>query len=541
MVMLPETVKERLRFYFITDDSAQMPALEQVKAAVRGGVTMVQYRHKRFSAELFGEVLEIRKLCHANNVPLVINDNILLAKAADADGVHLGQEDAQPYVARAVLGESALIGVSVSTPAELAKTDLTGCDYIGTGPVFVTGSKKDPKPVIGIDGLRAVVAKARRPVVAIGGITAGQARACLDAGACGVAVVSWVSRADDPEQQARQLANACGIEKVETELLSPWADEFGLIKELMAIYGETAVETTKWIVPPGDDAAVLPGIDRPVFTTDAQVEDTHFSFSWQTPRDVGARAVAVTLSDLAAAYASPVAMFINLTLPDDVNDGLVKELYAGVAEALSHYGCALGGGNVSGGPGVALEMFAVGNMVCDTPPLRSAARPGDTLYCTGRLGLARAGLLSLQAKQVQGNERFIERFKYPRARFDAARVLAENGVACVMDISDGLSGDARHIAEASGVTIAFDLDEGLMQGYLLEYCGGVRAEAEAMVLRGGEDYELLFACPAKKAAAVAQSLNDIYRVGHCRAFSGKYLENDRLQTSFQHGRSDDRS
>ncbi|MDY6904839.1 MAG: thiamine-phosphate kinase [Thermodesulfobacteriota bacterium] len=533
--MLPEILKEKLRFYFITDDSSPLAVDRQVQTAICGGATMIQYRHKSFTPAQYGEVLEIRKICRANNVPLIINDDIVMAKAVGADGVHLGQADASPAIAREVLGNETVVGVSVSTTAELAKTDIAACDYIGTGPVFATATKKDSKPVIAIDGLRAVVEQSKKPVVAIGGITADKAPACLETGACGVAVISWVSRAEDPESSARKLATACGIKNQPMELRHPWSDEFGLIRSFLNMDSVKAASPEDWVVPPGHDAAVLRCIDRPVFTTDAHVEGVHFDFSWQTPAEVGAKAAIVTLSDLAAACAEPVAMFVNLTLPDNVSEYMITEIYQGLDKALAMYGCALGGGNISGGPCVALDMFAVGKMPDIKPPLRSAARPGDGLYSTGRLGLARAGLLSLQAKETEGRDLFIERFKRPRARFDAARVLAGNKVACVMDISDGLTGDARHIAEASNVTIVFDLDAALITGALLDFCRGDRAESASLVLRGGEDYELLFTCPENKATVIRQALPDVYRVGHCRTFTGSYLEGSSSLSSFQHG------
>ena len=135
-----------LCFYFITDDDApDFPPAEQARIAIRAGATMIQYRNKSFSPRFMREVFTIRDMCKCNDVPFIINDNILLAKAVGADGVHLGQHDEDPALARNVLGDRAVIGTSVSAIDELAKTDLSHCDYIGTGPVFSTATKVDAK------------------------------------------------------------------------------------------------------------------------------------------------------------------------------------------------------------------------------------------------------------------------------------------------------------------------------------------------------------------------------------------------------------
>lgn len=200
-----------LRFYFITDQSAPgLSALEQVRAALKGGATFVQYRNKSAAAEHLPEARAIRDLCRLNGIPFVVNDNVRLAEAVKADGVHLGQDDTAPAEARCILGNRAVIGISISTPEELARTDLAVCDYAGSGPVFATGTKADAKPVRGLGGLGEMVRRIPLPVVAIGGINAERAGDCLSCGAAGVAVISAVSRAADPLQAARRIAEACG-------------------------------------------------------------------------------------------------------------------------------------------------------------------------------------------------------------------------------------------------------------------------------------------------------------------------------------------
>ncbi len=208
--MNSDAIREALRFYFITDDGVTViTALDQARVAIDAGATMVQYRHKSFSLTDYEEVVAIRRLCQAHEVPFVVNDNVLLAKAVNADGVHVGQDDAPPRLARQVMGSQAVVGVSVSTMAELELTDLAVCDYIGMGPVFATGTKADAKPVQGLLRLRDVVNRSPIPVVAIGGIGPDNAMDCIAHGAVGVAVISCITRAADPAQAAQAMAAAC--------------------------------------------------------------------------------------------------------------------------------------------------------------------------------------------------------------------------------------------------------------------------------------------------------------------------------------------
>ncbi|MFW5854442.1 MAG: thiamine phosphate synthase [Thermodesulfobacteriota bacterium] len=201
---------EVLRFYFITDDNAPaFSPIDQVRAAIQGGATLIQYRNKFYSEAFLPEVIQIRDLCRQKGIPLVINDHIDLAEAIGADGVHLGQSDASPALARQRLEPEAIVGTSVSDLTELAATDLGPCDYIGTGPVFATGTKPDAKAVKGPAGFQEIADKAPVPVVAIGGITAENARACFEHGAAGVAVISYISRAKNPIENARKLGDVC--------------------------------------------------------------------------------------------------------------------------------------------------------------------------------------------------------------------------------------------------------------------------------------------------------------------------------------------
>jgi len=527
-------MKRLFRFYFITDDSESAPPVEkQVEIAVSAGATIIQYRNKRFATADFNRVLGLRNFCATNRVPFIINDDILLARAVGADGVHLGQGDSSPALARQILEDHAIIGISVSTPDELTRTDTASCDYIGTGPVYSTATKADAKPVIGVAGLAAVVDKSPLPVVAIGGIGPDNAADCISAGAAGVAVISAITRSVDPAKSARKLAAICGCAPRDPQ--PPWDDEFSLIDDLLRVCGPVNQASIGVKVAAGDDAALFCGLKYPVFTTDTQREGVHFQTRWQSPAEIGRKAVEITFSDLAASYARPVGLFVNLTLPAAFAKSDGETLYSGIDAALKTHGGALGGGNISSGDRLALDLFAVGEGSAIFPRRRTA-NPGDGLYVTGPLGLARAGLHCLK-RGDEGYPELVARFKCPAARFDAARILAEEGVLCVTDLSDGLAGDAAHIAVASGLSIRFEPEAFVISPALEKFCRTYRLDPATEILSGGEDYELLFACPPPVFERIARRLPGAHRVGGCILFSEDHLVDlPAAIGSYRHGR-----
>lgn len=318
---------------------------------------------------------------------------------------------------------------------------------------------------------------------------------------------------------------------------APWNDEFGLIEKLLQHSPGIPEDRSIVKVPPGDDAALLARVNRPVITTDTQKEGVHFKLSWQTPFEIGNKAVEVTLSDLAASYAVPVAIFINLALPRYISESMVTDLYKGVKKALEKHNCILGGGNISAADFFSLDLFAIGEGHQEIFPVRSGAKPGQGLFATGMLGLARAGLEALIKKDAHF-ELFVDKFKSPAARFDAAAILSQNGVMAVIDISDGLAGDALHIARASHITIEFDLSDILFDDLFLSFCKKYSLKPDEIFISGGEDYELLFTCPDEIFAKIKKALPGAVRVGRCLPFDGRHLRNLPAGiSSFQHGSS----
>ncbi len=519
-----------LKFYFITDENAlDFPVIKQVEIAIIAGASVIQYRNKSFSPKDYKALESIRDLCRTNSVPLIVNDSIVLAKAVDADGVHLGQTDESGEIARSVMGPDAIIGISVSTIEELTKTDFSFVDYIGTGPVFATNTKADASPVIGLKGLQAVVKKSMLPVVAIGGIDKANAKDCFSHGAAGVSVISCITRAKDPVFEAKELGKACGC--VPKALRNGWNNEFGLIDKLTI----NMASSDFLKVPPGDDAALFETITHPVITTDTQKENTHFRRDWQTLEEVGQKSVEITFSDLAASYARPLSLFVNLSIPSYMTDSDIENLYSGIKRVLEKYQATLGGGNISSGREFSIDLFALGKGHPEIFPLRSNARPGDGLYVTGPLGLASAGLQCLRNDDNDFPE-LIEKFKNPKARFDAAEILVKHNVTCVMDVSDGLAGDAVHIASASNISINFEPSFFKIDPILAKFCNKYSLNPEKVMLSGGEDYELMFACPPEIFEQIKIMLPEAFQVGSCLSFSGTPLMNVPADvSSFQHG------
>lgn len=197
--------------YLVTDPemTARRGLVETVAAAVDGGVTMVQLRHKGGPMQAIVDAgRALRALLAPRGIPLIVNDRVDVAQAVGADGVHVGRNDPPPAAARAVLGPGAIIGFSIIGESQLADFDPAVIDYVGLGPLFPTGTKADAASTIG----EAVFASIRRrlhcPVVAIGGISAFNAARAIAAGADGVAVVSAICAASDPRAAAQALRTA---------------------------------------------------------------------------------------------------------------------------------------------------------------------------------------------------------------------------------------------------------------------------------------------------------------------------------------------
>ena len=268
--------------------------------------------------------------------------------------------------------------------------------------------------------------------------------------------------------------------------------EFGLLAEL---------ERRGLTAPIADDAAVL--ADGLVLTQDTLVEGVHFRLEWTSWRDLGYKAAAVNLSDLAAMGAEPEGLLVTLALPGETRVEDVLELYAGLNEP----GVQVVGGDTTAAPSLALTVAAAGRSA--RTPGRSGARPGDVLVVTGPLGGAAAGLEVLR-RGLAGFEELVRAFNRPPYRLDAARALAPVAHA-LMDLSDGIASDAARIAERSGCRLVVEVEKLPLFSRLAEV-------ADLPFWTLGEDYELLAALLPGDARATGFPI-----VGRCEEGSGVEL------------------
>lgn len=196
------------RLYAIIDAecAAGRPAEEMVKALLAAGVRLFQYRDKRGSSRQILEAVErLLGMIRPEGGVLIVNDRADLALVAGADGVHLGQEDLAPHLARRVLKAWQQVGASTHTVEQVLRADESSTDYIAFGPIFPTTSKEVPDPVVGLEGLALARQATAKPLVAIGGITLGNAGRVMEQGANSVAVISGLLEAVDLEARAREF------------------------------------------------------------------------------------------------------------------------------------------------------------------------------------------------------------------------------------------------------------------------------------------------------------------------------------------------
>ena len=193
--------------HFITDRYATMPVVDQALAAARGGADIVQFRDKVAADAEFSETAKVLlAVLTPLGVRLIINDRIDVACQIGADGLHMGQGDGDVERCRALLGPGKLLGLSIENADQLQAVS-PGVDYFGVGPVRATATKPGHAPPIGFEGLGHIISQTRIPCVAIGGLGQGDLGKLRALGAAGVAIVSAISRAADPQQATRELLN----------------------------------------------------------------------------------------------------------------------------------------------------------------------------------------------------------------------------------------------------------------------------------------------------------------------------------------------
>lgn len=272
--------------------------------------------------------------------------------------------------------------------------------------------------------------------------------------------------------------------------------EFGFIDFIRSYFPDP--EGTTGI---GDDCAVMPsGEGELLFSTDLLMEGVHFLRNESSPEDVGWKAAAVNLSDIAAMGGTPVATFLSIALPKDAQGEWAERFIEGYTDISRQYDVPLlGGDTTSSLRDIAVNVGILGRCPSGRRLMRNGAKVGETIYVTGPLGDSAGGLQAI-LKGIERTEdvtRLICRHKRPIPRIEAGRILMESGKAgAMMDISDGIGSDLRHIMKASGVGAVIDLERLPLSPELVSVCKEQGWDIYEMATSGGEDFELMFTAPA---------------------------------------------
>jgi thiamine-monophosphate kinase len=283
--------------------------------------------------------------------------------------------------------------------------------------------------------------------------------------------------------------------------------ELELIAAIEAALADRSGRLVRWT---GDDAAVTRARPYAVTSIDTLVDGVHFRRATHGPRDIGWKALATALSDLAAMGAEAGEAYVSVVLPDDMEEPL--ELVRGMEELAAECGATIAGGDVVHGPVLVLTVAVTGWADAEEELVgRDGARPGDLVGVTGELGGSEAGRLLLEAGET-GPAELLGRHLRPRPRLRSGRALAAAGTTAMIDVSDGLATDARHVADRSGVELRVRLED-------VPRAASVSAE---QAVTGGDDYELLVTVPPAQRGA-AEAAAPLTWIGETSAGSGLVL------------------
>jgi thiamine-monophosphate kinase len=262
--------------------------------------------------------------------------------------------------------------------------------------------------------------------------------------------------------------------------------EFDRVRAIAAALGDA-------IGPIGDDTAPIPeGEGTLVVSVDASVEDVHFRRGWLSHEEIGWRATAGALSDLAAAAATPVGVVAAVVVPRKAGEEALVDLMRGVGAAATSTGARVIGGDLTSGEQWAVVVTVFGRAV--RPMSRVGATPGDGVWVTGVIGGARAALQAWTTS-IEPDPEARRVFAHPIPRIGAARWLAARGATALIDLSDGLGGDAEHLAMASGVQLRIELERLPLHGSVASAARHIDEPPELFAATAGEDYELLVTLP----------------------------------------------
>jgi thiamine-monophosphate kinase len=275
-------------------------------------------------------------------------------------------------------------------------------------------------------------------------------------------------------------------------------NEFEVIRRISALLPPAPPEV---LVPLGDDCAVVKIRDSTwVAASDMLVSGHHFK-DWATPEDVGYKAVAVNASDVAAMGGTPRFVLASGGAPEPET---ALRCFEGVLEACERFGVYPLGGDTTRADALTVDVAILGELATQ-PVLRSGARPGDFLAVTGELGASAAGILALE-HSMTGPQRLIRRCLRPEPRLEAGRIAARLGATAMIDLSDGLASDVRHVCDRSGVGCIVDLDLLPFKDDTRELAESLERDPDLLAATGGEEYELLICAPWSVLDALANSV-----------------------------------
>ncbi|TDC28258.1 thiamine-phosphate kinase [Micromonospora sp. 15K316] len=267
--------------------------------------------------------------------------------------------------------------------------------------------------------------------------------------------------------------------------------EFGLIERVTARL--PAGPAT--LLGPGDDAAVIAAPDaRVAASTDVLVEGRHFRRDWGSARDIGHRAAAANLADIAAMGATPTALLVALCLPPGLELSWAEELADGLAAEAGTVGASVVGGDMSASPTLTIAVTALGDLGGRAPVRRGGARPGDVVALAGRTGYAAAGLTVL-SRGFRTPRLLVEAYRRPEVPYAAGPQAARLGATAMIDVSDGLLADLGHVARASGVAVDVRRDAFEVPAQMRDAAQALGADPYAWLLGGGEDHALAATFP----------------------------------------------
>jgi thiamine-monophosphate kinase len=312
---------------------------------------------------------------------------------------------------------------------------------------------------------------------------------------------------------------------------------------VVAISRLLAGELPGVVVGLGDDAAVVePGRGQLVLTTDLMLEGVHFERASISAHDLGAKAVTVNVSDVAAMGGSPRSALASIALTSDVGAAWVMELYGGMRDACAEYALALVGGDTNRGDLLVVSVAVVGEVAPGRAVTRAGARPGDAIVVTGSLGAAAGGLVlshsspsaTADALSKPWGRPLVDALARPVARVGEGQTLARSGAHAMMDLSDGLARDLSRLCRASAVGARIELSAVPVAEPLRAGAASLGIDALELALGGGEDYELLATLDPADAESARLALDD--RFGVTLATVGTIIEGEDVVTVDADGR-----